>query len=172
MDEDDEDWLEDYNRGLHKSIAANNVKPSSPSNTFKASAENIDENQPPAVLQNGIASPNGSPSIPISPSIPTLNGHAHTTSSVYHGTETTIIAKNGHYPPLGHLSAFKVSNRKQKPPKDVGEVPPTISEDDFELIMDLLERATDQKCPTLHMVSKDTRCGLQSTSECHTLNLL
>jgi enhancer of polycomb-like protein len=142
IDEEDEDWLEDYNIA-----AAQQAKAPSKSSSHLPANSDIDENKPPSVALNGIDSHNSTPNSPSSPASPSVNGHNTATRS-----DLTILAKNGHYPPLGPLSAHKAASRKRKQLHDTNEHPSQISEDDFELVMDLLERATDKKAPTLHSV--------------------
>lgn len=144
MDEEDEDWLEDYN------LAAKERG----DDVHIANADDADENKPPLKAQiNGIGSPNTplTPSSPAaSPALPSGNGHVAADAK---SSALDLIAKDGHYPPLGPLSAFKAANRKRRQLRESSQNSSIITEDDFELVMDLLERATDEKTPTLHSVS-------------------
>lgn len=70
---------------------------------------------------------------------------------------TSVIARNGHYPPLQPIHGYRSapqSAAKPNPSKDVktARAATKLSEDDFELVMDLFERITDRRAPTLHLV--------------------
>jgi len=142
MDEEDEDWLEDYN------IAAKERG----QDAHMTNGDDADENKPPSSHINGADSPDISnvPASPASPALLGINGHVAVNAK---SQNLDLIAKNGHYPPLGPLSAFKAANRKRKQLRESSQNSSIITEDDFELVMDILERATDQKTPTLHSVS-------------------
>ncbi|KAK9898295.1 hypothetical protein P389DRAFT_31800 [Cystobasidium minutum MCA 4210] len=137
MDEEDEDWLEDYN------LAAKDRG----QDVHMGNGDDADENKPPASLVNGTESPKvfSKPSSPAG--TPSQNGNVAALAASH---KYTILAQDGHYPPLGPLSAFKAASRKRKQLRESSQNPSLITEDDFELIMDLLERATDRKTPTLH----------------------
>lgn len=141
MDEEDEDWLEDYNLAAKESGQ----------NVHISNGDDVDENKPPLGQPNGIHSPDatrlpGSPAY-ASVGVGAINGHVAADAK---SSSLDLIAKDGHYPPLGPLSSFKAANRKRKQLRESSHNSSIITEDDFELIMDILERATDQKTPTLH----------------------
>lgn len=142
MDEEDEDWLEDYN------LAAKERG----QDAHMGQGDDADENKPPASHLNSADSLDSSvtPLSPASPSIAGLNGHVAVSAK---SSNLDLIAKNGHYPPLAPFSSFKAANRKRKQLRESSHNTSIITEDDFELVMDILERATDQKTPTLHSVS-------------------
>lgn len=86
------------------------------------------------------------------------SGDGETTKSLGSaGAQQSLVANNGHYPPLQPINGYKSSQNTSRGRDKVRETDSTlqvnpISEDDFELVMDLFERATDRKTPTLHLV--------------------
>lgn len=151
MDEEDEDWLEDYNIAAKSRVGQD---------SHMAKGDDGDENKPPSLPVNGSAATSSASA--------SANGHDNV-AALAASHDYAILAKDGHYPPLGPLSAFKAANRKRKQLRESSQNPSLITEDDFELVMDLLEQATDQKTPTLHSVrdllSSDRHSGSLLTDQ-------
>ena len=91
--------------------------------------------------------PNGSSSGP--PPSPSTNGFD---ASYPIRPDVSLVADNGHYPSINYGNGMKRSPSRKDKGKSTDLSPLAISEDDFELVMDLFERTTDRKTPTLHMV--------------------
>jgi hypothetical protein len=135
MDEDDEDFLIDHNIRAHKLAKLNRPNGTSPA--------------------NGAKTPSSQPGSPVpDATIPAANDAAHDESLPLN--DQPVIAIKGHYPPLQVISGIKASRASNKKAKEalISASVPVLSEDDFELVMDLFERITDRKVPTLHLVSR------------------
>lgn len=143
MDEDDADFLEDYNDGKKE-----NQQPDGQQHPSKQIASSA------VSSVDGDASP--STSAPTSPQ-PAANGFHSGKNGIKADTakapQHNQIAIAGHYPPLHPITGLKRSSSRKDKGKDVASPPSYITEDDFELVMDLFERITDRKVPTLHLVS-------------------
>ena len=139
MDEDDEDFLIDHNIRAQKLTKVNGVNGTSPI--------------------NGSKTPVSQPGSPVPES-------AAVHDDILPSSDQPVIAIKGHYPPLHPISGIKAARASNKKAKEaiINASVPVLSEDDFELVMDLFERITDRKVPTLHLVRKS---AMACVRECH-----
>lgn len=129
MDEDDADWLEDYNESVAGKQTDLADGASNPTQTRSALAS-------PASAKLQQTNGQMSPSTGNAKSIAPLN---------------FLATAQGHYPPMTGIAASKHARARREKGKDLPTATTPLAEDDFELVMDLFERATDRKVPTLHM---------------------
>lgn len=134
MDEDDEDFLIDHNIRAHKLAKMAKLNGASQANEAKTPIS-----QPGSPLSSDAAA----------------TGLANGTSALLPNDQPVISVK-GHYPALNTISGIKAARNTNKLGKEalISASVPVVSEDDFELVMDLFERITDRKVPTLHLVGK------------------
>lgn len=130
MDEDDADWLEDYNASVSE----------------KAAGEGL------TATTSGPSSPTGNKAVNGAGNTPSGNGAPK--SKPLSPMSNFLATTNGHYPPTTGIGAAKHARARKEKGKEVPHATSLLSEDDFELVMDLFERATDRKVPTLHLVSQ------------------
>lgn len=136
MDEDDEDFLIDHNV---RAARANKLAQGSP-----ASAAGTAPSSRPA-----------SPSSAVNGKLPHTSVTPLQHDDQLPTADTSLISLQGHYPRIHHINGLKLPRpprNKDKSKDAFAASNPLISEDDFELIMDLFERITDRKTPTLHLV--------------------
>lgn len=135
MDEDDEDFLMDHNiraRKLAKLTKANGIS-----------------------HVNGAKSPQSTPGSPTDEAASSGHVNGATHEDLLPICNHPVIAIKGHYPALNTISGIKAARNTNRAAKEalLSASVPVVSEDDFELVMDLFERITDRKVPTLHLVS-------------------
>lgn len=135
MDEDDEDFLIDHNV---RAARANKMAQGSPASTTGTAP----------------SSRPASPSSAVNGRLPSMAAASLQHDDQLPTADTSLISLQGHYPRIHHINGLKLPRppRNKDKSKDAAAASnPLISEDDFELIMDLFERITDRKTPTLHL---------------------